>query len=201
MRDTSMMVRLAVTLVLGITIGVLFASFAPVYAQDRAFVGGLQENQDTAAADPIAVRNDVAQAGDEIVTFRHFRIEKGRFDEFHTASEEGVWPYFEKLGSRVVGMWKRIHPVVDGEAVSDENAEYDDVYLMTRYASVAHWRATRDMAAHGGNGPDWVKCREALTFRRAITQETSLMFFQGHVWDNAPWFMPGLDENFERVEH
>ncbi len=200
MRNLSMTAKLAATLIVGIAIGVLLASFAPAFAQEQAFVGGIQENRDAAAVDPIAVRNDIAQAGDEIVTFRHFQIEKGRFDEFYEASEQGVWPYFEKLGSRVVGMWKRIHPVVDGEAVSDDSAEYDDVYLMTRYASVAHWRATRDMAAHGGNGPDWVKCREALAFRRSITQETSLMFFEGHVWDNAPWFMPGLDETFERVE-
>jgi len=190
----------AITLTLGIAIGILIATHAPVFAQERSFAGGIQENRDAAAAKPIAVRNDVAQPGEEIVTFRHFRIEKGRFDEFYEASEQGVWPFFEKIGSRVVGMWKRIHPVVDGNTVSDGSADFDDVYLMTRYASVAHWRATRDMATIGGNGPDWVKCREALSFRRSVTKETSLMFFQGHKWDNAPWFTPGLDETFERVE-
>jgi len=192
--------RYAISLLLGVVIGAAIVSLPMTFAQERSFVGGLQEDRDAAAANPIAVRNDVAQPGEEIVTFRHFRIEKGRFDEFYAASEQGVWPYFEKIGSRVVGMWKRIHPVVDGKAVSDASAEYDDVYLMTRYASVAHWRATRDMATHGGNGPDWAKCREALAFRRSVTQETSLMFFQGHKWDNAPWFLPGLDEDFERVE-
>jgi hypothetical protein len=190
----------ASTLILGIAIGAFITTHAPVFAQERGFVGGLQEDRNSVAAKPIAVRNDEAQAGEEIVTFRHFRIEKGRFDEFYEASEQGVWPFFEKIGSRVVGMWKRIHPVVDGNAVSEEPAAYDDVYLMTRYASVAHWRATRDMATIGGNGPDWVKCREALAFRRSITKESSLMFFQGHKWDNAPWFTPGLDEQYELVE-
>ncbi len=150
-------------LVLGIGIGVAVSSLQAAFAQERGFAGGIVEDRSAAAAKPIPVRNDVAQAGKEIVTFRHFRIEKGRFDEFYQASEQGVWPYFEKLGSRVVGMWKRIHPVVDGVTVSEESAEFDDVYLMTRYASIAHWRATRDMAAHGGNGPDWAKCREATS--------------------------------------
>ena len=186
-------------LLVGVGIGVCLARFAPVLAQDRGFVGGIEEDREAAAAQPIAVRNDVAQTGEEIVTFRHFRIEKGRFDEFYEASEQSVWPFFEKIGARVVGMWLRVHPVVDGEPVSDESGAYDDVYLMTRYASVAHWRATRDMAVHGGNGPDWEKAREALAFRRSITLETSVMFFQGHTWDNAPWFMPGLSESYERV--
>jgi hypothetical protein len=183
----------------GVAIGAAFTAYAPVFAQERGFTGGIQEDRDAAAAEPIAVRNDVAQPGEEIVTFRHFRIEKGRFDEFYEASEQGVWPFFEKIGARVVGMWVRVHPVVDGEAVSEGSADYDDVYLMTRYASVAHWRATRDMAKHGGNGPDWAKCREALAFRRSITQESTVMFLQGHKWDNPPWFLPGLDEQYERV--
>jgi hypothetical protein len=184
-------------LVVGIILGVVAATFAPVSAQDRGFVGGIQEDRDAAAAKPIPVRNDVAQPGEEIVTLRLFRIEKDRFDEFYEASEQGVWPYFEKIGARVIGMWVRIHPVVDGQPVSEESADHDDVYLMTRYASVAHWRATRDMATHGGNGPDWVKCREALAFRRTITQESTVMFLQGHKWDNAPHFMPGLGEAYE----
>ena len=50
------------------------------------------------------MRNDVAQAGEEIITLRYFRIKKGTFDQFLKASVEGVWPYFEKLGSRVIGM-------------------------------------------------------------------------------------------------
>lgn len=190
-----------ITLLLGVAIGVIIATYRPVLAQERGFAGGIQEDRDASAAKPIAVRNNAAQPGEEIVTFRHFRIEKGRFDEFYQASEQGVWPFFEKIGARVVGMWVRIHPVVDGRAVSEASAEYDDVYLMTRYASVAHWRATRNMATHGGNGPDWTKCRDALAFRRSITHESTVMFFQGHKWDNAPWFLPGLEEEYERTEN
>ena len=168
-------------------------------AQERreGFRGGIAPSEKAAPADvPRPVRNDVAQKGDEVVTLRYFRIKKGTFDQFLDSSVNGVWPYFEKLGARVIGMWKEVHPVTDmGEAGAD-NPDYDEVWLMTRYASVEHWRATRDMAAHGGNGPDWVKCREALKIREDLTLESNVRFLEGRAWDNPPWFMPGLDEKY-----
>ena len=163
-------------------------------AQERQrFVGGLQ-NYEVKAESRIAVRNDVAQDGEEIVTLRYFKIQKGVFPEFYEASVEGVWPYFEKIGARVIGMWQVVHPTVDDRATGEEDAEYDEVILMTRYAGVDHWRATRDTYQHGGNGPDWEKCMAAINFRRSLTIETSLQFLKGHKWDNSPWYMPGLAE-------
>ena len=41
---------------------------------------------------------------------------------------------------------------------------------MTRYASVEHWRATRGMAALGGNGPDYENAVAALRLRRELTR-------------------------------
>ena len=76
--------------------------------QDRPFRGGL--NPVAEQQPPRPVRNDVAQTGEEIVTLRYFRIKKGTFDQFLKASMEGVWPYFEKLGSRVIGMWQVFAP-------------------------------------------------------------------------------------------
>ncbi len=147
---------------------------------------------------PSPVRNDVHQGGEEIVTLRSFKIERGRFDEFLEASQQGVWPFFEKIGARVVGMWLVTgaeRPASEGGGLpADRN--YDEVYLMTRYASEAHWRATRDMARMGGNGPDWEKCREALARRERLTRETRLLFLRGVVSGNGPYFMPGLDERF-----
>lgn len=185
----------------GIGVGLLFAG-APrlVSAQEQRFIGGIQEDRQEAAAKPRPVRNDVAQPGEEIVTLRHFRIRKGTFDQFLKASQEGVWPYFEKLGSRVIGMWVETFPVVDGRPVGQESPDYEDVYLMTRYASVEHWRATRDMATHGGNGPDWVKCRDALALRQTLTLESSVKFLKGDKWDNPPFFLPGLAEEYELVK-
>ena len=89
------------------------------------------------------MRNDVAQPGEEAVTLRYFRIKKGTFDQFLRASVEGVWPYFEKIGARMIGMWKVVTPegVTDGPQASKD---YDEVYLLTRYASVEHWKATRE---------------------------------------------------------
>jgi len=141
---------------------------------------------------PHPVRNDVAQPGQEIVTLRYFRIKKGTFDQFLKASQEDVWPYFEKIGSRIVGMWQVFDP--QGGATKD----YDEVYLMTRYASVAHWQATRDGTALGGDGPDWVKCRRGLDLRQSLTITTNVVFLQGATQSNKPYFMPGLKETYER---
>src|SRR5271154_1432162 len=90
-------------------------------------------------AKPHPVRNDIAQPGQEIVTLRYFRIKKGTFDQFLKASQEDVWPYFEKIGSRIVGMWKVFEAEgVEGQAKSTN--DYDEVYLSTRYSSLDHWK-------------------------------------------------------------
>src|SRR5260221_5652412 len=97
----------------------------PLAAQVR---GGL--NAAPNPEKPVAVRNQTAQPADEIVTIRHFRIKKGSFDQFLKVSIEGVWPYFEKIGSRPIGMWKVIQP----ESVPDiaqASPDYREGYLMT----------------------------------------------------------------------
>jgi hypothetical protein len=100
---------------------------------EKTFRGGLNQVNEQEAARP--VRNDVAQAGEEMVTLRYFKIKKGTFEQFLKASVEGVWPYFEKLGSRVIGIWQVFTPTgVDG--VAPTSKDYDEVYLSTRYASL-----------------------------------------------------------------
>lgn len=163
---------------------------------DKSFRGGI--NQVKEPDRPRAVRNDVSQPGDEIVTLRYFKIKKGSFDEFLKVSVEGVWPYFEKLGSRVIGMWKVIAPAGIDRAPSTESKDYDEVYLSTRYASLEHWKASRDGVLHGGNGPDWVKCKAALDRRNALTIETHVIFLKGQMAPGGPYFMPGLDETYEK---
>jgi len=170
-------------------------------AQDRPqsqqpFRGGINQVKD--ADRPHPVRNDVAQPGEEIVTLRYFRIRKGTFDEFLRVSVEGVWPYFEKLGSRVIGMWKVITPAGIDVAPSAENKDFDEVYLSTRYASIDHWKASRDAVLHGGNGPDWTKCKAALDRRNALTLSTNVIFLKGSMAPGGPYFMPGLDETYEK---
>ena len=181
---------------------VVLMSCSPVLGQerpqqpDKPFRGGINQVKDPDRPRP--VRNDIAQPADEIVTLRYFKIKKGTFDEFLKVSVEGVWPYFEKLGSRVIGMWKVIAPAgIDGASAA-EKKEYDEVYLSTRYASLDHWKASRDGVLHGGNGPDWLKCKSALDRRNALTIETHVVFLKGLMAPGGPYFMPGLDESYER---
>ena len=161
--------------------------------QPKNFVGGLEEDRSKIAVAAIPVRNNVAQPSKPIVTKRYWKIKKGGFPEFLQVSQQGVWPFFEKIGSRVVGMWLVVHPQETG---IESSPEFDEVYLMTQYASVAHWKATRKMAEMGGNGPDWAKAREALAIRNALTIETKLEFLQGSNWHNPPYYMPGLGEQY-----
>jgi len=138
------------------------------------------------------VRNLSPVAGEEITTIRYWKIKKGSFPQFLKASQDGVWPYFEKIGSRIVGMWLVIPPPGGQEASPD----YDEVYLTTRYASVEHWAATRDAAAMGGDGPDYAALQAALAIRQSLTIETKVTFLQGVVGPLAPVYMPGTGEKF-----
>lgn len=143
-----------------------------------------------AAADPALI------GGDGIVTLRYWKIQKGKFPEFLAASQQGVWPYFEKIGARVLGMWQ-IVPAPGEEAASPD---YDEVYLATRYASVEHWAATRNAASLGGDGPDYKALQDALAVRRALTIETKLTFLNGATGPMGPYFLPGTMESFQAAE-
>ncbi len=138
------------------------------------------------------VRNLSPVPGEEITTIRYWKIKKGTFPQFLKASQDGVWPFFEKIGSRVVGMWMVIPPPGGAEASPD----YDEVYLTTRYASVEHWAATRDAAAMGGDGPDYAALQAALAVRQSLTIETKVTFLQGVIGPLPPVFMPGTGEKF-----
>ena len=187
------------TVVAFFVIAIAFANVGvaqtPPAQQERPFRGGLNPVPDQETPRP--VRNDVAQPGEEIVTLRYFRIKKGTFDQFLKASKEGVWPYFEKLGSRVIGMWQVIAPA-GVEGVTPLGKDYDEVYLSTRYASIEHWKASRETVRHGGNGPDWVRCKAALDLRQSLTLSSNVIFLKGSMAPGGPYFMPGLDETYEK---
>jgi hypothetical protein len=144
----------------------------------------------------IAVRNDIAQPGKEIVVLRYVKIKKGTFDQFLRASVESVWPFYEKIGARISGQWKVIYPPASRDT---ENPDYDEVFTMTRYASYEHWKETRpgESAKVGGNGPDWEKMMEAVRFRQSLSLETSVQFLQGYMYSSPPIYMPGLRENYK----
>ena len=166
----------------------LVASAAPPPASSPAAKS--MNRAPTGAAGP--VRNQVPQAGAEITTLRYWKIKKGAFPQFLEASKGGVWPFFEKIGARIVGMWL-VTAGPDGMAASPD---YDEVYLMTRYASLAHWAATRETAAIGGDGPDYAALQAALKVRDSLSIETKLTFMTGVVGPLPPVFMPGTGERF-----
>lgn len=199
---------------------VLLDSDGPVYlVGDMArggpyYMPGLEEEYEFAARRDAAeggaelpVRSARARQGEEIVTLRHFRIRKGTFSEFSRLSREGVWPYFEKNGARIVGQWRRVYPTPEEldsrgtEVGATESPDFDEVYMMARYASYEHWQATRPavMARLGGNGPDYEACVDALERRRDLTLDTSVRFLRGHFYGSPPVYLPPLDETYRRV--
>lgn len=70
-----------------------------------------------------------------VVVQRSFTIERGGFGEFERLSREGIWPYMEARGCKIVGLFANMHGGPSNEAV-----------LLTAYDSLAHWEATRDQA-------------------------------------------------------
>ncbi len=106
-----------------------------------------------------------------IATQRTFKIRKGAFPEFHRLSAQGVWPYFERIGARIIGMW-----LVTEDEREKPSPDFDTVVLVTRYENREHWHATRTPVALGGEGPMWDRCRDALEKRRALTIDTWLRF-------------------------
>jgi hypothetical protein len=84
------------------------------------------------------------------------------------------------------------------EGQSKSSNDYDEVYLSTRYASLDHWKATREPTRLGGNGPDWEKCQRGLAYRQSVTISTHVIFLKGAMAANAPLYMPGLKETYEK---
>ena len=105
-------------------------------------------------AAPVAVRNERPRTGTEVLVLRHQQLRKGAHDAYYRSSLDGVWPWYEKIGTRIVGQWMVIDP--------DEPAA-DHAYRLARYASLEHWRATRDPAnvRLGGDGGDREKSLQA----------------------------------------
>jgi hypothetical protein len=144
----------------------------------------------------IAVRNDIAQAGEEIVALHCSKVKKGAFDQFHKISMESIWPYYGKIGARIIGQWIRIFP---HPRSGTESQDYDEVYTMIRYAGHEHWKSTRpqEIAKIGGNGPDWTKMMQGIHLRQSLTIETFVQFLQGYMYSSPPKYMPGLKELYK----
>lgn len=174
------------------------------YAHTRPlYMPGLEESYERIAASGaspadaiVAVRNEAAQPGREIVELRYQRIRKGEFERFVRLTRDAVWPYEEKLGARPIGQWKVVYP--DAPSRTKESPDYDEVITMTRYASRDHRAALAPGRAvlAGGNGPDWRAWREALAAQQGVVRETSSEILEGELYHSPPLFMPGLGERY-----
>lgn len=155
-------------------------------------VGSLGFPSTTAAWSQASPRAQ-ADAPEEVAILRYLRIKKGSFPDVYRLSAEGVWPYYERAGVRIVGMWQVTYPALPGQTRS-ESDEYDEAYLLTRYASVEHWQATRAGAIErfGGSGPDLLRMRESLTRRQALTAKSDIVVLRGRPALNGPFFHPAI---------
>lgn len=145
-----------------------------------------------AQSGPTPVRHDVARAGREILVLRSHQLKAGGHEQFYQASRDDVWPYFERMGARVVGQWK----VIRGEAPAAQGQE--DVYRLVRYASIEHWEATRFQRTTAGDGPAFDKDQKGRKDRAAIEAGSRGAFFlQGETAPGGPYFLPPLREKYE----
>lgn len=150
---------------------------------------------DESSISPTPVRHDVAAPSHEILVLRHHRLHAGGHEQFYQASRENVWPYFERMGARVVGQWKVIH--TDAAAPPGQ----EDVYRLVRYAGIEHWEATRFQRTTAGDGPAFDRDQKGRRDRAAIEVGSRGAFFlRGVSAPGGPYFMPPLKEKFELLE-
>jgi len=102
-----------------------------------------------------------------IVIERSFTIERGALREFERLSREGIWPYMEARGCKILGLFTIAH-----------GGPSDEVILLTAYDSFAHWEATRlDLEPPAGSSSDVVelarKAQEASRERNKLTRVSS----------------------------
>ncbi len=169
-------------LVLGVT------AASPIARADNRGLGTQEDQIAEWFAEPIAVRNEQPRSGEEVTILRTFKIKKGTFAEFRRRSQQEIWPYFEKIGARIIGMWRVEHAAIEAAKAPD----YDEAVLLTRYASLEHWRASRSGVHLGGNGPDAEALAAAHRYRQSVTIETTFRVLRGSPATNGPYFMPAV---------
>ena len=165
------------------------------------YMPGLAENYAPSAGTPdpgsgeaIPVRLQQAQPRDEILTLDYRRIKKGSFEEYHAIVATHGWPYAEKIGIRPVGQWKVLYLP---NSSAEENADYDEIYSLMRYASYDHYLAAQENAVSlGGNGPDYQALVQALERLNELTLYNSTEVLRGQPFGSPPQFTPGTGENF-----
>ena len=148
-----------------------------------------------AQSGPTPIRHDVAKPGREILVLRNHSLHSGGHEQFYQSSRDDVWPYFERMGARVVGQWK----VIRSDSPAPQGQE--DVYRLVRYASIEHWESTRFQRTTVGDGPAFEKDQKGRKERAAIEVGSKGAFFlQGETAPGGPYFLPPLREKYELVD-
>jgi hypothetical protein len=99
-----------------------------------------------------------------VYAHRWFWLQAQDWPEFVSLSEEGVWPYFEADGCRIVGLWRSIDAGSPARAL-----------LITRYDSVSHWERTRVQSEDAPSGVDerlYRAARDAVRRRAELTERS-----------------------------
>ena len=157
------------------------------------------------AREEIPVRNETPRSdGREIVMMRHAYLDGDSYDYWYQQSAAGVWPWFERLGARILGDFEIIYP-----SGQDRTPGQDEALRFARYASYEHWQATRSGQSAGdtggslrlaGNGGLSDASSTSLRNRRGVQQGSrGGLFLQGYMAPTRPLYMPGTSERFETV--
>jgi hypothetical protein len=99
-----------------------------------------------------------------VYAHRWFWVQPQDWPEFQRLSEEGIWPYFEADGCRIVGLWRSIEPGQPAKAL-----------LLTYYPTVAHWERTRLQSPDAPPGADerlYRRAQDAGRARSALTERS-----------------------------
>lgn len=115
---------------------------------------------------PIDATPLVPGAPADVYAHRWFWLQPQDWPEFLALSQDGVWPYFEADGCRIIGLWRSIEPGPLARAL-----------LITRYPSIAHWERTRLQSPDPppGAGERLYRGAQAAGRRRAELTERSIV--------------------------
>jgi hypothetical protein len=100
----------------------------------------------------------------DVYAHRWFWLQSQDWTEFARLSAEGIWPYFESDGCRIIGLWRSMEPGQPAKAL-----------LITRYPSVAHWERTRLQSPEPPPGADerlYRQAQEAGRRRNELTERS-----------------------------
>jgi hypothetical protein len=144
------------------------------------------------------VRYDIPIPGDPIITLEYNRIPKGTFLRFLTLSRDGMWPLMSKMGARVIGQWRIVHPPEPARSIT-QSGDFDEVLTMTRFASHQHCEAAREPAELIGDGPDCQSFKAALAERLHLVSAGLTRFLSGDLYGSPPTYIPPLAEHYRQV--